>query len=204
MAYIYQIKNNINDKIYIGKTERSIKERWKEHCRDYQNRDYEKRPLYAAMKKYGIENFYIELIEETSNPEEREKYWIEQKRTFKYGYNATTGGDGAPYLDYDLIIATYFQTGSIIDTAKLCGCHDKSVSMILSSNNIDKKTSSEVNLSKYGRIIHQYDLQDNYIQSFNSTHAAAEALNKKGVSHIADVCKGKRKTAYGFKWKYAE
>ena len=30
MAYIYQIINDINDKIYIGKTERSIEERWNE------------------------------------------------------------------------------------------------------------------------------------------------------------------------------
>jgi hypothetical protein len=35
------------------------------------------------MRKYGIENFHIELIEETDKPEEREIYWIEQKRSFK-------------------------------------------------------------------------------------------------------------------------
>ena len=31
MAYIYQITNDINGKIYIGKTERTIEERFKEH-----------------------------------------------------------------------------------------------------------------------------------------------------------------------------
>ena len=59
------------------------------------------------MRKYGIEHFHIELIEETDNPEEREVFWIENKRSFKNGYNATKGGDGRPYLDYDLIISTY-------------------------------------------------------------------------------------------------
>ena len=34
MAYIYKIVNDINNKIYIGKTECSIKKRFKEHCRD--------------------------------------------------------------------------------------------------------------------------------------------------------------------------
>ena len=202
MAYIYQITNDINGKIYIGKTERSIQRRWREHCRDYLKRDYENRPLYRAMNKYGIEHFHIEFIEETNNPEEREKYWIEQKRSFKNGYNATLGGDGSSYLDYDLIIATYRNTGSIVETANLCQCHEKTVSTILSSNNIDKKTSAEVNIEKNGKIIHQYDLQGQYLKSFSSTHAAAEALGKKGVSHIADVCKGKRKSAYGYKWKY--
>ena len=59
------------------------------------------------MRKYGIEHFHIELIEETDNPEEREVYWIEQKQSFKYGYNATMGGDGQKYIDYDLVVATY-------------------------------------------------------------------------------------------------
>ena len=65
------------------------------------------RPLYRAFQKYGIENFSIETIEETNNPNEREKYWIEYYGSFKNGYNATIGGDGKPYIDYDLVVATY-------------------------------------------------------------------------------------------------
>ena len=72
MAYIYKIVNDINDKVYIGKTENSIEKRFKEHCKDaFRNRN-EKRPLYSAMRKYGIEKFHIELIEKTNIPEERE------------------------------------------------------------------------------------------------------------------------------------
>ena len=106
MAYIYQITNQVNGKIYVGKTEFSIEKRFKEHCDDAYREAKEKRPLYAAMRKYGIENFHIELLEETDNPEERETYWIEQKQSFKNGYNATMGGDGRRYIDYDLVIAT--------------------------------------------------------------------------------------------------
>lgn len=51
--------------------------------------------------------------------------------------------------------------------------------------------------------MNQYDLNNNFIQSFPSVNAAADFLNKKGVSHITDVCKGKRKTAYGFIWRFA-
>lgn len=43
-------------------------------------------------------------------PEEREVYWIEKFHSFKNGYNATVGGDGRKYLDYDLIISTYLTT----------------------------------------------------------------------------------------------
>lgn len=64
------------------------------------------------MRKYGIEHFRISLIEETYQPEERERYWIEYFGSFKNGYNATQGGDGKSYLDYNLIIATYQKCGS--------------------------------------------------------------------------------------------
>ena len=120
MAYIYKIINDINDKVYIGKTERQIQLRFQEHCSCSLREQYEKRPLYSAMKKYGIEHFHIELIEKTDSPEEREKYWIEQYGSFKYGYNATIGGDGKKYLDYDLIYRTYLDNKNITKTTKLC------------------------------------------------------------------------------------
>lgn len=44
IPYIYKITNDINGKIYIGKTMNSIKERWKEHCNDYKKNDVKKDP----------------------------------------------------------------------------------------------------------------------------------------------------------------
>ena len=70
MPYIYQIVNDINDKVYVGKTNFSLEKRFKEHCKDVFKRDFEKRPLYSAMKKYGVEHFHIQLPEETDNQEE--------------------------------------------------------------------------------------------------------------------------------------
>lgn len=203
MAYIYKIINDINDKVYIGKTEFNIEKRFKEHCRD-SKKGYENRPLYNAMNKYGIEHFSIEEIEETNNPEEREKYWIEYYGSFKYGYNATIGGDGRPYLDYDLVISTYKELKNATETAKKLGIYEESVRNILKIKNEYIYSSSEVNQMKLSHIIKQYDLKGNYIQSFPSARAAAEAIKGKGcshgvISHITDVCKGIRKTAYGFK-----
>lgn len=64
MAFIYKITNLINGKSYIGKTSFSIKKRFKEHQRDAFRDRNEKRPLYSAMRKYGIENFTVEQVEE--------------------------------------------------------------------------------------------------------------------------------------------
>lgn len=210
MSYIYKITNNVNGKIYIGKTNRSIEERFKEHCKDYLRRDFEKRPLYSAMRKYGVENFSIELVEETNIPEERERYWIEYYGSFKNGYNATLGGDGKSYIDYDLVVATYLELQNQLKVAKKLNISVDTVATALKVKNINSLNKTEVVRLVMGKIINQYDLKGNYIQSFPSARAAAVALGKAtatsngAVSHITDVCKGKRKTAYGYIWKFSE
>lgn len=76
MAYIYKITNLTNGKSYVGKTLSTIDERWNEHCRSVRRKRCEKRPLYSAMNKYGINNFKIEQIEECNDDiaNEREKF----------------------------------------------------------------------------------------------------------------------------------
>ena len=208
MAYIYQIVNDINQKVYVGKTEFSIEKRFKEHCKDAFRENKEKRPLYAAMRKYGIENFHIELIEETNNPEEREIFWIENKRSFKNGYNATLGGDGKKYIDYDLVIATYKEVKNMSEVARRLNISTDSVALILKNANVEILPSNKVGQVVTGKIVNQYSLNNEFIQSFPSAKAAAESLGKvtstsKGAtSHISDVCRGKRKTAYGYIWKF--
>lgn len=73
MAYIYVITNKINGKQYVGKTNNSIEDRFKEHCRDSKKERCEKRPLYNAMNKYGVENFSISVLEECSAEESSQK-----------------------------------------------------------------------------------------------------------------------------------
>lgn len=71
MGYIYKITNDKNGKMYIGKTELpNPEDRWKEHLNDYKKERCEKRPLYEAMNKYGVEHFHFEVIEETENSED--------------------------------------------------------------------------------------------------------------------------------------
>lgn len=205
MAYIYKIENDINGKIYIGKTELTIEKRFKQHCIDSQKRKNENRPLYKAMNKYGVEHFHISLIEETNIPEERERYWIEQYRSFKNGYNATLGGDGRSYIDYDLVITVYFETHSMKDTAEKLKIDSHTVSKIIHSNKIKPFPPPQ----SVGTLVNQYDLDGNYITTFSSIAEAAASI--KGKEHhpgyrskISDVCKGKRKTALGYKWKYTD
>ena len=140
MAYIYKITNDINSKVYIGKTEFSIEKRFSEHCRDSIKRRTEQRPLYYAMNKYGIEHFHIELIVETDDPEEREKYWIKQFDSYHNGYNDTLGGDGKTSINYKKVL-NLFDTTSLSqkEIAEQCQCSTDSVKNIVSiyRDNVD-------------------------------------------------------------------
>lgn len=52
--------------------------------------------------------------------------------------------------------------------------------------------------------IHQYSLDGQYIKSFESYMAAARSLginSTTGSTHIGEVVRGKRQSAYGYKWK---
>lgn len=93
-GYIYIIKNSINEKVYIGQTARTIEARWNQHKNAALRGETQGIILYNAMRKYGIDNFYISLLEETNieNLNEREKYWIKYYNTYWEGYNQTIGG----------------------------------------------------------------------------------------------------------------
>lgn len=96
MIGIYKITNTINGKSYIGQSV-DIYRRWKREKEDSNNinsRSYDY-PLMKAFRKYGIENFNFEIIEECKIEElnENEIYWIDFYDTFFHGYNQTLGGD---------------------------------------------------------------------------------------------------------------
>ena len=202
MAYIYKITNDINGKIYIGKTYNSLNQRFREHCSDRLKKGHEQRPLYSAMNKYGVEHFHIDLIEETDVPEEREKYWIEYYGSFKYGYNATLGGDGRPYVDKDLIIGLWNQNKTIKEIHNITKYDTKTIRKYLHLNDI---STQEITLRGYafqGKTVAKVDKNTNEIlEVFSTSGEAGKSIGKTG-QHIRDVCLGKRKTAYGYKWKY--
>lgn len=91
---IYIIRNTINNKIYVGQSN-NVQDRFSKHlsearlCTDNM-------PIHEAMREFGFDKFYYEIVElDVSNPDEREKYWIELLNSRSpNGYNVCIGGSG--------------------------------------------------------------------------------------------------------------
>lgn len=97
--YIYQIKNKVNEKKYIGKTVNPCK-RWSRHSNypfSKTNKKDECPKLYAAIRKYGINWFEFTILREYNSHKEccqAERDFIKLLDTIKNGYNISEGGEG--------------------------------------------------------------------------------------------------------------
>lgn len=211
MSYIYKIINLCNNKIYIGKTSSSIEERFNQHCRDSRKDRNEKRPLYDAMNKYGIENFIIEQIEEVENDEiasEREVFWIDKLRTYIgfedcNGYNATLGGDSKRYYNYQEIANKYIELQDLKMTCAFFNCDKHTVQKACKECQVKILSSAEVNKRKNSKKVAQIDLQTNeIIMIHDSISDAFRYLKKNKSGGISNVCNGKGKSYLGFGWKF--
>lgn len=103
MIGIYKIVNQLNNKVYIGQSI-NIEQRFKHHIWEAFNEKHVQYNYFIsrAIRKYGIDNFKLEIIEECEEEKlnEKEIYWINfyKSNNSKYGYNMTQGGDGGPRL----------------------------------------------------------------------------------------------------------
>lgn len=92
-GFIYIIRNTINSKVYIGQTKTTIEQRWQEHLR---HAKYGDQVINRAMRKYGIDKFYIETLEICTLDvlDYREVFYIDlYDSTNKLkGYNVSIGG----------------------------------------------------------------------------------------------------------------
>ena len=161
------------------------------------------------MRKYGIEHFHIEQIEECSDDvaADREAYWIGVYRAYSTGYNATLGGDGKFLYDHEAILKRLKEHPYSFDIANEFGCCIDIVRDIAQQYHIELLAHNEHRC----KLITAYTKDGQKVQEFNSTSLAAQwcyeqgkcaTLNSGVRGHIVDCANGKRKSAYGYIWKY--
>jgi group I intron endonuclease len=99
MGLIYCATNNHNDKVYIGKTDRSLEERRKDHEQAALKPVGYKYVFQYALKKHGLNNFSWKVLAYADDPNqlnELERYYIALAQSLdrRYGYNRAAGGTG--------------------------------------------------------------------------------------------------------------
>lgn len=65
---VYIVKNNLNNKVYIGQTTESLEKRWFRHTHYQLKRDDY---FHNALRKYGPEHFFPEVLDDSATDQEK-------------------------------------------------------------------------------------------------------------------------------------
>lgn len=156
-GFIYKITNTINSKSYIGQTIQNVKERFYQHCATKCSKAVSNMAIHRAIKKYGKSNFTVEVIEEidSTNLNDRERYWIRYYDSYNNGYNSTEGGqDGIKLfknLDTESIVREYKSGKSLREIGRLFNVDKQTIKDLLVRNNINLRTTRTYKLSQKDR-----------------------------------------------------
>ena len=229
MYEIYMVSNMINGKKYIGQTSIGYLNRYSQHLKESKNKnaDTYNTVFKKALRKYGEENFKIDLIDICETKEEAnelEIYYIEYLNTYigfekSEGYNSTLGGDGeTPHtrkevyrIDYN---GTILETISGVNNAEykygrgVCDCCNKKGGAITAcgyvwyyKDNYDKMSLQEIYDDICLRLhkIVRYDKKGNMIDVWNSLAEVEETLGLQ-ESNLSKAINGERRLCGDYIW----
>ena len=190
-----------NGKKYVGLTGSTLYERAGKNGSHYT--DYNSK-FCNAIKKYGFNFFTPEILEDNLTLQEAcelERKYIKEYDSVRNGYNTTWGGEGFQKCDYDLVIELWNEGKSIEEIKELTGYGRRGVSAAFKAAGISGIERIKRQAGQYHiKSIYQYDLEGNFIQSYDSTSEAGRAV---GTPHtnIIKCLQGARQTAGGFQWR---
>lgn len=182
MAYtVYYLTNKINNKKYVGITSQSVYSRWQN------GKHYERhKKIYDDILKYGWDSFKHEVLFDNltkEEAEEKERELIEKWDLINNGYNKQKGGKIHKHNKETIAKISAFNMG---DRNPFYNCrHTEETKRLMRENRPKKKV-----LCVDTGIIYA---------------STREAQRQTGAYHgdISKCCKGEKKIAGGYKWKYA-
>lgn len=207
MAIIYKITNLINQKIYIGETTRSLNKRWNEHKHQslVQGHGYNYH-LHCAIRKYGVDNFKIEIIEECEDKDRfnREHYYIIKFNSLEpNGYNFLASGEGSVKVPIEKIVEAWKEGLNCKQIGEKLGLGRQIVSEHLKNYGITQeeiyKRQGKCTAERCGRPVLQYDLSGTFIKEYPSASSTEFAQ-----AAVSNVCRQEQYMAYGYLWKYKD
>ena len=214
-----------NGKVYIGITRQKCEYRWNN------GRGYTGSVLFnKAINKYGWENIKHEILYEGLTKEEAEAKEIELIELYKscdhkYGYNLMSGGDLAVMRHSPESIQKMrdVKKGKVVSEETRRKMSESRKGRIVTPETRKKIADAQrgkprgkhteewkQQMSQHFtdntwnmRPINQYTKDGEFVASYISINQV-ERLKGFDNRNVGAVCKGKKKTAYGYVWKYAE
>lgn len=207
-------ENKINHKKYIGITCQKPTQRWRG------GKGYKIGAFKKAIDKYGWNNFEHKILYENLSKEDaclKEIELIEKYKTTNpnYGYNLCEGGNltlGYHHTKESKKKMSNSKKGMY--DGKNNPMYGKSgILAPMYGKHLTEEHKRKISEAKKGKAnyhtktlykkVDQYDLNGNYIKTWESISSIEKELNIKGT-HISRVCRGKRKTTGGYVFKYHE
>ena len=224
---IYCIENMINNKKYIGQS-KNINDRWYKHKNELNRGVHDNDYLQKSWNKNGEENFRFYVLEhcDVDKLDEREIYYINLHNTLNrdYGYNLKSGGQNHG------VKASAYVRDKISKALKQAYLENEDLRQQSRENALNQWANPEIkakilgeNNGMYGK--HHIDETRKKMSEmkkgkpstkrnmtpvlcveldkiFDCAVTAAKELSIGGTAGILEVCKGNRKTAGGYHWKF--
>jgi group I intron endonuclease len=196
MGFIYQIRNTVNGKCYIGQTrQRWVSQRWNDHKKNKMS------VISQAFASHGLDKFEFSVICEIPNEElnYREVKEIAERRTLApNGYNLQTGGNA-----YEQSEETKRKIGAANSIALRGKTMPEKTREALKKANIGRrfsKTDEQKERDREARKasmkpVDQYTLDGAFMKTWESVRAT-------GVNRVRDCCSLRQSQAGGFVWRW--
>ena len=193
---IYEIRNIINNKSYIGSS-KNLNHRRSTHFYDLRNSKHKNPHLQRSFNKHGENNFIFSILEECRLEDliNREQYYL---NTYRPEYNILKiagSSTGIKRPDQSIRMKEFNKNRTISDKTKL-----RTSNTLKNIGHKPTKECTEKSMKVLRKRVIQYDLENNYIKEFESLSEACRELNMSS-GNLSKACKQDR-SLKGFKWKY--
>lgn len=219
MYTVYQHKNKINGKVYIGITSREPEDRWGANGCNYKSSPH----FYSAIRKYGWDNFehnilFKNLTKEQACIKEQELISNFNSMNREFGYNCTSGGEifilnedarkkksismignknslGHPCSEEKKLKISNAQKGR-----KLTEQHKEKLSIAATKRQVPCSEEKKKKLSE-----NYPNKKKVYCEELDKVFDSVQQCGKElGISatNISKLCNGKGKTLKGYHLKY--
>lgn len=219
MYTVYQHKNKINNKVYIGITKQIPEKRWGINGYNYKTSPH----FYSAIQKYGWENFEHNILFEGLTKEDaclKEKELIIKFNSMdrRYGYNSTSGGETFTVSPEIRIKMSQAMKGNKNGLGHPCS-EEKRQKISNAQKNKTLTEEHRKKLSEAAKIRHtpcsdetKRKISNSYPNKkkvyckelncvYSSVHECARQLNLHATT-ISKVCKGKLNTTGNYHFIY--